>query len=316
MEQKIRATLFYTSVISFFILLPLILLYSFGYKLDVSRFRFTRTGLIYIKTLPEGAKVYLNDRYLKKTTPVSIEELMPGEYKISLEFVSYYPWQQKITVKPGETTYLDNIILFPKKPHLDKINILDIGNFYIFSLDKEYAYCVSEDRTAIYKARLNPKEQEVILLCDQLNLPANIKDIALSPDKKKIFYFNENRLDIIYLPTEKIDYEQAKNNNFFILADSRILHAFWYSDNERIIVITDKDIKIYELLGQGKNNTITVLNLRDNHTRATYNSEEDILYFTDMQKGADGKWHRGLYRMDMGRKTPFTFIRGIEENLK
>jgi hypothetical protein len=313
MQQKLRAIFFYLSVISFFIILPLVLLYSFGYKLDINRFRFIKTGLIYVQAVPEGAKVYLNGRYLKKTTPLSIEELMPGKYKVSLELESYYPWSQTVSVESGKTTSLDNIIFFPKKPHLSKMNIVDVDDFYMFSNDKDYTYCVSEGRTALSKIRLNSKEQEANLLYGQLELPANIKDFSLSYDKKKIFYFNNNKLDVLYLPTEKLNYTQPKNSNFSILTDDRILYAFWYSDSERIIVVTVKDIKIYELSSQGKNNIITVLNLNDNHAKAFYDSAEDILYFTDLQEGLDGKSHRGLYRLDMSNRSPFSFMKNMEE---
>ncbi len=317
MEQKIRAALFYTSVVLFFILLPLVLLYSFGYKFDFSKFHFAKTGLIYIKTAPDGARVYLNNRYLaRRSTPLSIEGLMPGRYKVALEFKGYYPWQQEVLVQSGQTAYLEDIILFPKKPYLEKVNILDIGNFYVFSIDPDYAYCISEDRTALYKASLNTKDQEVTLLCEHQYLPLGIKELSLSPDKKKVLFFNNNRLDVIYLPTEKLNYERLRANNFFVLADAKIWHAFWYSDSDRIIVITEKSITIYELLSQGRGNTISALKLRDNRTSAFYDTADDILYFTDIQKGSDDKWHRGLYRLDMGRKSPFAFIKNIEENLK
>jgi hypothetical protein len=315
-EQKIRAILFYASVILFFILLPIVLLYAFGYKLDISRFRFIKTGLIYAQTIPEGAKVYLNGKHLKKNTPVSIEGLLPGKYKVSLELESYYPWFQMVSVESGKTATLDNIILFPKKNHLSKINIVDVDDFYIFPDDKDYAYCVSRDRTTISKARLNSKDQELNLLYDQLELPSNIKDFSLSPDEKKIFYFNNNKLDILYLPTEKLNYPQIKNSNFFITTDDKIVNAFWYSDSEHIVVITSRDIKIYELSSQGKNNIITLLDLNDNHPKAFYDTKEDVLYFTDLQEGADGRWHRGLYRLDISKRSLFTFIKDIEEQIK
>jgi hypothetical protein len=64
--------------------LPLVLLYSFGYKLDAAKLRFTRTGIIYIKTVPDAAAVSLNGRHLKGLTPMGIEGLMPEFIKDSL----------------------------------------------------------------------------------------------------------------------------------------------------------------------------------------------------------------------------------------
>ena len=315
MVQKIRAILFYLSVILFFILVPVLLLYSFGYKLDLNRLRIIRTGLIYVKSIPEGANVYLNARHINKTTPANIEGLMPGKYRLFLELKSYYPWYQEVLVESGKPTRLDEIILFPIKPHLDKINISDVEDFYIFPADKDYAYYISEDKTAIAKASLNPKEKKMSLFCNQLQLSDNIKDFSLSPDKKKIFYFYGNRLDVAYLASEKANQQQIKDNNFFIITDRRIINAFWYSDSEHIVIVTDKDIKIYELISEGKDNIIIVLNINDKHPKAFYDIAEDTLYFTDAQEGSDGKLHRGLYRLDISKRTLFTFIKDLQENI-
>jgi len=316
MGQKIRAILFYLSIILFFILVPVILLYSFGYKLDINSLRIIKTGLIYVKSIPSGAQVYLNARFINKTTPASIEGLMPGKYKLSLELQDYYPWYQETSVGSGKSTILDNIILFSIKPHLDKINISNVDDFYVFSTDKDYAYCLSENKTAIYRTKLNPKEEEASLVCNQLLLSDNIKDFSLSLDKKKLFYFYGNRLDVIYLASDEANHQQIKGNNFFITTDRRIINAFWYSDNEHIVIMTNKDIKIYELISEGKDNIITVLNISDKHPKAFYNVAEDILYFTDVQEGLDGKLHRGLYRLDISKKSPFTFIKDLEKNIK
>jgi hypothetical protein len=304
------------SVISFFILLPVVLLFSFGYKVDLSKFRVAKAGLIYLKTTPEGAKVYLNGRSLAKTTPVTIESVMPGEYSVSVELESYYPWRQKVTVEPGNATYLDNIILFPKNPYLDKVNMLDVGNYFIFSTDKDYAYCVSYERNALFKVRLDPQAQEETLLADNLTFPSGLKDLALSPDKKKILFFYDNRLNVIYLSSEKETYKDMIARNFFITADDRILYGFWYSDSDRLVVITGKSIRVYELLTQGKNNTTLIPDLHDSHLKAFYDVSNDILYFADIQKGSDDKWHRGLYRLDIGNKSLLSFIKSIGDNLK
>jgi len=316
MEQKIRAVLFYLSVISFFILVPIVLLYSFGYKLDINRLRIIKTGLIYINSTPEGAKVYLNGRRINKTTPASIRELMPGAYKLSLEREKYYSWYRVVLVESGKSTTLDNIVLFPIKPHLDKINISDIDGFYIFPADKDYAYCISKDRTAIFKINLDPKEKEASLFSDQLQLPDNIKNISLAPDKKKIFCFYANRLDVIYLADGKANHAQVRRRNFFIITDRRISDAFWYSDSEHVVIITDKDIKIYELISEGRDNLITAFNINNKSPRALYDITEDILYFTQEQEGPDGESHKGLYCLDISKKSLFTIIKGIEKTVK
>jgi hypothetical protein len=315
MGQRIRAILFYFSVILFFILVPVILLYSFGYKLDINRFRIIKTGLIHVKSIPDGAKVYVDGRNINNTTPVTIEGLMPGEYKLSLELENYYTWYQKVSVESGKSTVIDRIILFPKKQHLDKINISGVEDFYVFPADKEYAYCISDNKKSIFRIKLNAKEKEKELVCNQLQLTENIQELSLSPDKKKIAYFYNNRLDVVYLTKEKDNNQQLENSNFFIITDHRIVNAFWYSDSEHIVIVTDKNIQIFELASKGKDNIVTVMNLNDKRPKVFYDAAEDVMYITDIQEGSDGKLYRGLYRLDLGKRFLLDFIKDIQENI-
>lgn len=312
MEQRIRKVLFYFSIILFFILLPSVLLYSFGYKLDINRFRFIKTGLIYLKTIPDGARVYLNERRLKETTPATIAELLPGRYRLLVELNSYYPWQQVVSVESGKTTLLDDIVLFSKKPRSEKINIIDLDDFYIFPEDDDYAYCISAERTVLSKVNLNPKAAESGFFYGQLDLPANIKSFSLAPDKKKALYFAGNKLNVLYLPSGKTGSLETRNKNFFIPASDRIIDAFWQSNSEHIIIATAKDIKIYELMSKGKDNIVTLLELRDNRPQVFYDVGDDVIYYTDLQEDAEGKQHRGLYRLDITKRTFFPFLKEKE----
>ncbi|HNX81331.1 MAG TPA: PEGA domain-containing protein [Candidatus Omnitrophota bacterium] len=313
-EQKLRALLFYTCVISFFIIVPSALLYSFGYKLDFKKFRFTKTGLIFIKTVPEGAKVFLEGRQLVGSTPLSAEGLTPGSYRVFLESEGYYPWKRAVSVWSGETTYLDTIVLFPKKPFVDKVNNVDVANFWVFPHDQDSGYFISDDKKSLYKINLASKDHEMTLVAESSELVPAIHDFSFSPDKRKILFFNDTRLDIVFCGTERIMYQDIANNNFYILADGRIWSAFWYSDGEHVVVVTDKTISIYELSSQGRNNTISILKLRDSRSKASYDLDGDILYFTDLQKGTDDRWHRGLYRLDLRKRSPFSFIKNIQDN--
>lgn len=306
MDQRLRVFIFYISVVVFFVALPWILLYSFGYKLDIRNMKLAKTGLIYIDSTPQGAKVYLDGRDLKRVTPLGIDELLPGNYNIYLELEGHYPWRHTVSVKPGETAYLDTIIFFPKQPYLDKINIADAdsGNFYVFAHEANYAYCITKESAAIYRASLNNKDQPATLLCDYVKFPSGLKDLYLSPDKEKLLFTEGDKLHVIYLPTARLDYDKAKNNYFVVQADGRISRAFWFTDSGRVIVVTDKTITVYELFSQGKNNTVKLLKLRDNRAEVFYDVVSNMLYFTDIQKGSDDKMHRGLYRLDLSKNLP------------
>jgi len=87
-SQKIRGLLYYASVAVFIIGLPVILTYTMGYQFDTRAMKFTRTGIISVKTEPPGASVYLDGRLLPEKTPASIAELLPGTYHLRLTIES------------------------------------------------------------------------------------------------------------------------------------------------------------------------------------------------------------------------------------
>jgi len=64
-EQRIRAILFYLSVVIFLMGLPFILSFALGYNFDRRTFKFTKTGLLVLKTQPSGASVYLDEKLYK-----------------------------------------------------------------------------------------------------------------------------------------------------------------------------------------------------------------------------------------------------------
>lgn len=128
MPKKTRDYLFYFFILFFVVGTVLISLYASGYKFNLSwPLKFNRvlikTGMIAVDTVPSGAIVYLNDKpqanfslnpfkkeYL--TTAVKVKNVLPGEYDLRLERAGYWPFQKKINVYSGQTTFAEDINLF------------------------------------------------------------------------------------------------------------------------------------------------------------------------------------------------------------
>lgn len=128
MTKKTRDYIFYLFIFFFVAGTILISLYASGYKFNLSwPLKFNRllikTGMIAVDTVPRGATVYLNDQpqsnlslnpfnkeYL--TTAAKIKNVLPGEYVLRLEREGYWPFQKKIYVSSGQTTFAEDINLF------------------------------------------------------------------------------------------------------------------------------------------------------------------------------------------------------------
>ncbi|MDD1705749.1 MAG: PEGA domain-containing protein [Methanoregulaceae archaeon] len=67
------------------------------------------TGSISIESDPAGADARL-DGVFKGTTPLSIVNVTPGSYVLTLNKTGYIPWEETITVIAGETTQIDEVL--------------------------------------------------------------------------------------------------------------------------------------------------------------------------------------------------------------
>ncbi|MCX5711685.1 MAG: PEGA domain-containing protein [Candidatus Omnitrophica bacterium] len=130
-EQRIRAILFYLSVLVFITTLPFILSFALGYKFNPKTLHFTKAGIIVLKTQPGSASIYLNDKLLDAKTPATIDELLPGTYQVKLTIENYYPWVDSIQVEAGKVSRFEKIILFPLRPQVTQLNQDRVTSFWI-----------------------------------------------------------------------------------------------------------------------------------------------------------------------------------------
>ena len=117
-----RAVACYVSVLLFFIIIPILLSYSLGYRIDYMALKAYKTGIISINSKPSGAAIYINDKLYTNVTPAEIQELKPGAYKIKVKREGFYPWEEELTVRPNMVTKAESIILFPIMQEMNKIN--------------------------------------------------------------------------------------------------------------------------------------------------------------------------------------------------
>jgi tetratricopeptide (TPR) repeat protein len=69
---------------------------------------------IKVTSTPSFAKIYLNDTY-KGTTPLTINQLKPGDYQLKLSKEGYQDWSKKVTIVTSKTnTFSISLIAIPK----------------------------------------------------------------------------------------------------------------------------------------------------------------------------------------------------------
>lgn len=291
--QKLRGLLFYLSVFLFFAGLPFILTFALGYKFNPHTLKFSKTGLIFVKTQPEGAIVYLNGKLIAEKTPASMQELVPGIYKITLELKQYYPWKGEVYVEAGKVYRLDKVILFPLRPNLQQLNQERFSLFQV-DLEKKLIYYLDQESNVVYRSNLEANNFE-----DIASLPQNFFQIAgwkVSEDKRKLFIFNQHQISVIFFDNQG-DYGYSDSPISLDYPQEKIINVFWHLDSYHLIVVTDRHIQVVESRPQAK--PVNLVQLNKEGTLAIYDNKENVLYFSDSQKSLDGSYYNNLYKLDL-----------------
>lgn len=306
-----RAVAFYFSVLLFFVSSPIVLSYSLGYSIDFRAFNIYKTGIVYIRSQPSGAGIYINGRILPDLTPARIENLKPGTYRVEVRREGFYPWQKDLVVRPNMVTKADDIILFRIAQDLKKVGSYEVINFIIS--DKNHIYYMTN--VGLIKANIDGTG--VKRISSYSTWPKRITGKRFSSDGNKFLFFNEACIWVAYL---SLDETQPKTDQIarieeVAVSPSAIMDAFWYSESKHIVFVTEKDINVVELYGKGTRNTAVLYKFNAKPEGLYYDKNNDSLYFTDLS-GADARPRSFLYRLDLRQKFFSQILQKLREEFE
>jgi len=199
MTKKTRTCLFFLCVFLYFLSAPSVVLYSQGYRLDWERKKIVKTGALYFKVLPKGAKVFLNGKFIKKTDfffgSAFLENLLPRKYLVEIKKPGYQSWKKTLQTKEGQVTEAKNIVLLPKNLKLELLekNIKDF-----FFLPNKTAMILKVKNTKNEKSwslKLYDLKREIKShLLDKEQISKNevsLSNLILSTDEKRVILETE-----------------------------------------------------------------------------------------------------------------------------
>lgn len=294
--QALRAVLFYISLAVFVTGLPAILSFALGYKFNPHTLTFTKGGLIVIKSQPAGASVYLNGELLRDKTPVTLSELLPGDYRVELALEGCYPYAGTVSVSAGKVTRLEKVILFALRQDVEQLNKEQISSF-IVDRPRSQIYHMDKENNRLYRSNLDGKQFEFVNEFKPLVPPP--KRWELSPDRQSVLYFNTHSVAVLDLRPAK---ERLPAERSYLLEfPADVLNdVFWYSDSYHIVLVANKRVIIVE--AQPDAEPITLVTLNKKNASGYYDVESDTLYFMDGEKAADGQWYDNLYKLELRKK--------------
>ena len=112
MSKSIRFILFLLFVFAFLVSAPLLVLYTAGYRFDLTHGRIVHTAILNVTSTPRNATVLVDGERFSDRTPAVIETILPGEHLVQLEKTGYLPWETTLSFESREAFVIGSITLF------------------------------------------------------------------------------------------------------------------------------------------------------------------------------------------------------------
>ncbi|PWB38981.1 MAG: hypothetical protein C3F02_01065 [Parcubacteria group bacterium] len=229
MNKQLRRLLYLSFILIFSVLAPIFIAYSLGYRYRFDTNMVEKNGAFYIKSYPGGADIYLDGQPSRHRTPDQITEIRPGSYLVTIIKEAFVPWQKKLKVLPGETTFIQDVVLFFSDI---KKNSLGSGstNYLVNRTKNQYAYVDNKS----YQLFITDIEQDKnYQIYDFIN---NYQLLDWSPDNQKIllglagkyyiFDINQKNLQTLSLPiADKVSWD-SKNSRILWLSTKQGLYTY------------------------------------------------------------------------------------------
>ncbi len=181
----------------FLVLSVAFILSAKGYNihLEKNEIKIEKTGMLIIGSKPSGADILLNGKdTTKKTTTffsVKIDGLGDKKYLLTLEKDGYYKWEKEVKIFPEMVTWANYVLLFPKKPNIQKIDFDGtlIQSFPSLDSKANLTLIKTQNGEAIYQIQNSTGEKSLILDTGKQSEDKKISGISIvdwSKDRRNI----------------------------------------------------------------------------------------------------------------------------------
>lgn len=331
LTRPIRRTIMVGLILLFFIISPVILGYTAGYRYDFDSGQIQQTGVISVDIQPRDAVVRLNNTVVDSPIPMRIPNLAPGTYNISISAPGKKTWERDISVESKQTTYIRGITLFedalPIEVFQDPANrIVDVR----FSASGEYAIIVQETtgtedaRYTVLLFESQAGDAEVIATITNAPQPY----VEWSPFTDRFIIIEKSTLETTITygnPTEQISlvhelsvpsssaYQWNKNteepsifiennNQIFELTDTRIRELqfkttspVWYIDEEREFWVFDAAVNQIQVGQRSYQLTESIDTIIDTNTNRIIASNNDRILLIRKENGTTSQQYTSAF---------------------
>jgi hypothetical protein len=176
----------YLSFITIFLLIGAILMvYANGYRGNIKKWEIDKVGVLFLTSKQSNISLYLDDKLQTEKIQngnLSLRNILPGEYLVRAEKENHLPWQKKLVISSGRTTFTEDIVLFQKSLPT-RLASGAISQFNLSSDRQKIVYSIAkEDATDVLLIDLKTKKSS-LLYQSQKNDTLEINDWSPSGEK-------------------------------------------------------------------------------------------------------------------------------------
>lgn len=111
LKHKYRITILVFFIAAFFILAPIIIFYTAGYRFDWNNYEIKKTGVISVDVIPNSSKVFVDGVKIDRGLPFRLSNRAPGTYHLRISKKGHKDWEKDVKVESKKTTYINNVEL-------------------------------------------------------------------------------------------------------------------------------------------------------------------------------------------------------------
>jgi len=112
MTYKTRIGILIGFIALFLITTPIVVTYTAGYRWNVKKNRLEKVGIIYVRSKPSNADLYLDGKPRPEKTPARLRNLLPDTYKLTVGKSGYLSWTKILPVESALTTFVEGVVLW------------------------------------------------------------------------------------------------------------------------------------------------------------------------------------------------------------
>lgn len=175
--------------------------YSQGYRLDVTTWKVSKIGALYIESYQKPIEIYLNGTFYKDKSGILkkgtfIASILPKKYRLSIQKEGYISYEKNITILPSQVTRFFNIILVPKEIPAEKSFEEKQGQEIILTAKDGTVLTQDSEKKITTKHTFKPQETSIDI---------GKKVATLTKEKFSSFSLNEeNSNEIVAIGTKNI----------------------------------------------------------------------------------------------------------------